>query len=198
MHNDHERLDDDLAGLVRRLKSLPPADERARGAILARVRGRRQVPWRTALAMAWEPSIPFLAAATLAVSALGAGYGARVLVEPAVVAPAAVIADRASGETADAALVSDNGLVPVQFVLSSADARSVSLVGDFNGWGETRTALNDPTGTGVWEATVQLPPGRHTYVFLVNDSVWTIDPRASASASDDYGRTSSVVLVTGR
>jgi len=75
-------------------------------------------------------------------------------------------------------------------------ARSVSLVGDFNGWGETQAVLRDPTRSGVWEVTLLLSPGRHTYAFLVNDSIWTINPRAATSADAEYGRPSSVVLVT--
>jgi 1,4-alpha-glucan branching enzyme len=92
----------------------------------------------------------------------------------------------------------DDGRVARQFILSDSSARSVTLVGDFNGWGEAPAVLKDPTGTGVWEVTLLLPPGRYTYAFLVNDSVWTIDPRAPSSPVGDYGRTSSVALVTGR
>ena len=31
---------------------------------------------------------------------------------------------------------------------------------------------------GVWIATVPLAPGRHAYVFVVDDTVWVTDPRA--------------------
>jgi hypothetical protein len=146
--------------------------------------------------MAWQPSVPFLAAATLAVAALGTGYAARVLVEPAPV----IAGGGGQIDGSQLVAVANDGRVPVQFLLPARDARSVSGVGDFNGWGETPAVLKDPTGTGVWEVTLLLPPGRHTYAFLVNDSVWTIDPdpRASTSADGDYGRTSSVILVTER
>jgi hypothetical protein len=191
-HHEREFLDEELGAVVRRLRAVPASDPHARAAILARVRGRRPAPWRAALAMAWQPSIPFLAAASLAVVALGAGYAARVLVEPGRSVVMAV------AEPSDLTLVPvvDDGRVPVQFVLSDSAARSVSLVGDFNGWGETQAVLRDPTRSGVWEVTLLLSPGRHTYAFLVNDSIWTIDPRMATSADAEYGRPSSVVLVT--
>lgn len=191
MHNEHDFLDEELGAVVRRLRATPVSDPRARAAILARVRGRRPAPWRAALAMAWQPSIPFLAAASLAVVALGAGYAARVLVEPDRSGPAVL-----AGADLALTLVVNDGRVPVQFVLSDSAAGSVSLVGDFNGWGETPAVLQDPTRSGVWEVTLLLSPGRHTYAFLVNDSIWTIDPRAATSADAEYGRPSSVVLVT--
>lgn len=193
-HHEHEFLDEELGAVVRRLRAVPASDPRARAAILARVRGRRPAPWRATLAMAWQPSIPFLAAASLAVVALGAGYAARVLVEPGSSGPSVL----AVAELSDLTLtpVANDGRVPVQFVLSDSSARSVSLVGDFNGWGEKPAVLQDPTRSGVWEVTLLLSPGRHTYAFLVNDSIWTINPRAATSADAEYGRPSSVVLVT--
>lgn len=193
MHNDRGFIDNELSAVIQRLQETPASDPRARAAILARVRGRRPAPWRAALAMAWQPSVPFLAAASLAVAALGTGYAARVLVEPA---PQTV--QLAVPEGPELVPVADDGRVPVQFVLADPSAATVSLVGDFNGWGESRAVLKDPTGTGVWEVTLLLPPGRHTYAFLVNDSVWTVDPRAASTSVGDYGHTSSVVLVGER
>jgi hypothetical protein len=56
--------------------------------------------------------------------------------------------------------------------------------------------MADPTGRDVWEVTVSLVPGRHTYAFLVNDSVWTLDPRMPQEQHPDFGTLSSVILVT--
>lgn len=193
MAEDREFFDNELSAVIERLQVTPASDPRARAAILARVRGRRPAPWRAALAMAWQPSVPFLAAASLAVAALGTGYAARVLVEPV---PQTVAVGSPDGP--ELLAVADDGRVAQQFVLSAPSAKSVSLVGDFNGWGETPAVLKDPTGTGNWSVTLLLPPGRHTYAFLVNDSVWTVDPRAASTSVGDYGRTSSVVLVGER
>jgi hypothetical protein len=187
-----ESPDDVLRALVRRLQVMPASDPRRRAAILARVRGRRQGQWRAALTLAWQPSVPLLAAAAVVVAAIGAGYTSRVLVEPPESAqPAAPLLAVASSN-------SSVRLVPQQFILSSRGANHVALVGDFNGWDPKANLLQDSTKTGVWEVTVALPPGRHAYAFLVNDSLWTVDPRAPKLDDPDFGRASSVILVNER
>jgi hypothetical protein len=127
------------------------------------------------------------------VAALGVGYVGRVLVEPG-----ATLANTAEIATPELVPVSNDGRVPKTFVLKQPGASSVTLVGDFNAWGEKSTVLRDPSGTGVWTVTVMLPPGRHSYAFLVNDSVWTADPRVPSLVDADFGRATSVVLVPER
>jgi hypothetical protein len=197
-------VDEVLGALVKRLQVMPASDPQLRAAILARVRGRRQGSWRAALAMAWQPSVPVLAAATIAVAALGLGYTGRVLVEPA---PEIARNLDASGSglpltTQGPVMAANDGnavrFVPTQFLLSSRGANRVALVGDFNAWDPGATVLQDPTRTGVWEVTVPLPPGVHKYAFLVNDSLWTVDPRAPKVDDPDFGRANSVILVNGR
>lgn len=200
MPEGREPVDEVIGALAARLQVMPVSDPRARGAILARVRGRRQAPWRAAFASvwAWQPSVPLLAAATLVVMALGAGY----VVRPMVDRTTDLAATSAATVTPGAIPVSNdvNAVrgVPRQFVLEARGARRVALVGDFNGWDAAATVLSDPTGSGVWEATVLLPPGRHTYAFLINDSLWTPDPRTAKFIDPDFGRASSVILVPDR
>src|SRR6185436_5145964 len=91
--------------------------------------------------------------------------------------------------------VSSTRPVPTTFILKANGANRVSIVGDFNGWDRSATALDDPSKSGVWEVTVPLTPGRHTYAFLVND-VWTVDPRMPQEKDPDFGNLSSVILVT--
>jgi hypothetical protein len=185
-----------LDALVTRLKVMPVSDPRARAAILARVRGRRQSPWRAAAVGAWQQWAPQLAAAAVIVVLVGAGYGARVIVEPK---PGDAVA---TGDTPTIPVVQvSNELastrpVPTTFILKAEAANRVSLVGDFNGWDRAATVLADPSKSGVWEVIVPLTPGRHTYAFLVNDSVWTVDPRMPQERDPDFGTLSSVILVT--
>jgi hypothetical protein len=193
--DERDQLDEMTSALVARLRAMPASDPRARAAILARVRGRRQAPWRTVLAEAWQPSMPLLAAASIAVAAIGIGYGARVMVEPA----APVVADNTTSAPDNGTLVTVSNVssraVPQQFILDAPKANRVALVGDFNNWDPTANALQR-SASGMWEVTVPLVPGRHTYAYLVNDSL-KLDPRAP-STSDDFGRASSVILVSGR
>ena len=196
MRDEREPLDEVVGGLVDRLRAMPASDPRMRAAILARVRRRRQAPWRAALGWALQPSVPMLAAATIAVAAIGVGYAGRVLVEPIAGVAEEPVAGPALTPVADA----PNAVrrVATQFILSSRDANRVVVVGDFNQWDETATPLQRLPGSGVWEATIPLSPGRHVYAYLVNDSLWTVDPRAQKADDPEFGRASSVILVPDR
>lgn len=55
-------------------------------------------------------------------------------------------------------------------------AKSVHVVGDFNGWSRTSTPMADPDGDGIWEAKVQLAPGIYQYRYLIDDGIWIKDP----------------------
>ncbi len=190
---DNEMFD----ALVARLKVMPVSDPQARAAILARVRGRRQSPLRATMIGAWQRSAQPLAAAAAVVLLLGAGYGARVFVEPAPeVDSVAMVEARTIPVMQVSNELASTRPVPTTFILKADGANRVALVGDFNGWDRGATALADPTKSGVWEVTVPLTPGRHTYAFLVNDSVWTVDPRMPQERDPDFGTLSSVILVT--
>jgi hypothetical protein len=97
-----------------------------------------------------------------------------------------------SGSTA-AILPSHDTVYVVRFVLADANARTVTLVGDFNAWAKRATPLR-PTKPGVWSAQVALPAGRHEYAFLVDGKRWVADPGAERLA-DDFDTPSSVVTV---
>ena len=85
--------------------------------------------------------------------------------------------------------------VAVQFVLDAAAAKSVALVGDFNGWNGSATPLARDSASGAWSVVAAVPPGRHVYAFLVDGKVWTLDPRAPKAKDSDYGAEQSVVIV---
>jgi anti-sigma factor RsiW len=46
----------------------------------------------------------------------------------------------------------------VRFVLKAPGARSVSVVGDFNGWSAKTHSMRDEDGDGIWTLTVNLRP----------------------------------------
>jgi hypothetical protein len=85
--------------------------------------------------------------------------------------------------------------VPVQFVLESKRANSVSVIGDFNAWDGTAAPLARDSASGVWSGVVNVRPGRHVYAFLVDGTVWTLDPRAPRTKDSDYGTEQSVMIV---
>ncbi len=83
----------------------------------------------------------------------------------------------------------------VQFMLVARNARTVSVVGDFNDWDPTATPLREAAGAGVWTITVPLAAGRHQYVFMVDGNRWTPDPAAPIAVEDDFGLPNSVITV---
>jgi hypothetical protein len=83
-----------------------------------------------------------------------------------------------------------------QFVLVAPDAKTVTLVGDFNDWNLSATHLARQDANGVWWVTVPLAPGRYRYAFVVDSTAWRSDPGAP-KAEDEFGRPNSVVTIGG-
>lgn len=87
----------------------------------------------------------------------------------------------------------------VRFVFMDSHARTIAVVGDFNGWDKHSTELTRTLNGKAWVASVSLAPGRHEYAFVVRDEAgehWVADP-AAATLHDDFGTVSSVVQVGG-
>jgi hypothetical protein len=82
----------------------------------------------------------------------------------------------------------------VRFVFADSSARSVSLVGDFNGWARDKTPLHATARAGVWSVSIPLAPGRHEYAFIVNGKQWVADP-LSPDNRDEFGTESSVLML---
>jgi hypothetical protein len=84
----------------------------------------------------------------------------------------------------------------VQFVLVAPTARTVSVVGDFNGWDPTHAEFRAKhQGGGVWSVTARVPVGHHRYSFVVDDTMWVADPSAPRVLDDDFGVPNSVLVV---
>jgi hypothetical protein len=88
-----------------------------------------------------------------------------------------------------------NATVYVQFVLASADAKTVSVAGDFNQWQQDAGALQDTDGDGVWTGLVAVQPGLHKYMFVVNGEEWVTDPRAEHYIDDGFGMRNALIAV---
>ena len=71
------------------------------------------------------------------------------------------------------------------FRFSAPEAMSVLLVGDFTHW-QKRGIPMHKSKDGIWVATVELPPGKHTYRFLV-DGDWRDDPECTLRVPNPYG-----------
>jgi 1,4-alpha-glucan branching enzyme len=93
----------------------------------------------------------------------------------------------------------------VVFRYYAPSARRVQVAGDWpgNNWargdgraGEANIGLmDDGDGDGVWERAIALPPGRHRYLFLVDENTWHTDPANPEEIEGGPARLCSFVLV---
>ena len=89
---------------------------------------------------------------------------------------------------------SDIVAIPWQPVFEHKTARRVSIVGDFNNWNpKTNEMVRD--ASGFWSAILPVMPGRHLYGFMVDDSVFVLDPRQPKARDPDLGGEVSVLMV---
>jgi 1,4-alpha-glucan branching enzyme len=86
-------------------------------------------------------------------------------------------------------------MVIVEFRMAAPGARSVALAGDFTKWSPDHR-LEDLNGDGVWTARVAIPPGVHTYMFVIDGSAWVTDPHAERYLDDGFGNRNAVLAVT--
>jgi hypothetical protein len=93
-------------------------------------------------------------------------------------------------------LRAESSLVVVHLMLEAPQARTVSVVGDWNAWDPSRDRLRDPKGDGTWVITLRLRKGEELrYQFLIDGERWVPDPRAPLQVDDGFGGTSSVLQI---
>lgn len=101
-------------------------------------------------------------------------------------APAAAHPVTAKAESRQAARVALQLVEPA--------AKQVYVAGSFNGWKPEATPLA-PLGDGRWKGQLNLGPGRHEYLFVV-DGKWLPDPNAKESVQNPFGGRNSVLTVS--
>jgi 1,4-alpha-glucan branching enzyme len=82
----------------------------------------------------------------------------------------------------------------INFICNASQAKTVSLVGDFNQWNPAAHPMTQMPDHS-WLLTVELKPGHHRYAFLV-DGVLTLDPRAQGITRNDKGERVCLVPVS--
>jgi hypothetical protein len=83
----------------------------------------------------------------------------------------------------------------VQFTLLAPEAKHVSLVGSFNGWGKDATTTMIMDFSGLWSVDVPLKEGEHTFMYLIDGTRWVTPPLAEDFVTDGFGQTNGVVIV---
>ncbi|GBD33569.1 1,4-alpha-glucan branching enzyme GlgB [bacterium HR33] len=160
------------------------ASPRLREAVMTRVRAAAASPWRRSWTWIATPRPVRISPLTGAL-ALAAAMALLLIARPQPSAePPVAPAAAASGSKA-------------RFVFIAPGAKSVAVTGDFVNWSPEGIPMEDRQGTGVWVAEVELPPGVHHYVFIVNGSEMVTDPNATR-VDDGFGQQNSVLLVPPR
>ena len=85
--------------------------------------------------------------------------------------------------------------VGFHFELHAPGADKVELLGTFNNWKTGDIVLNGPDASGHWTAAVELPEGRHEYIFLVDGERWVADPKGVTHRPDGFGRVNTVIRI---
>jgi len=187
------------------LRRLPPVDDLAVRRIVTAAAGRRdsrdaeasvRTGRRTRVIKPWI-------AIGLASAAAAAGFMVRGAWSPPTSdasRPVAAIAPSAAPPTAQAiravaGVAPDMAPIAQQFVLRSDAAHRVSVVGDFNGWNPANAPMTRSPDGDLWSVTIPVTPGRHTYGFMIDETVFVLDPRAPKSRDPDLGVEGSVMIV---
>jgi 1,4-alpha-glucan branching enzyme len=79
------------------------------------------------------------------------------------------------------------------FQISAPDAKTVRLLGDFNGWNPESHPMKKGK-TGNWKIDVSLPPGTYQFRYFIDQSWWMNDQTVGAMPNDQ-GSENSIVTV---
>lgn len=195
---DHE-TDPLVQRAVDELRRLPPLDEAAVRRIAGAAAAARLVSADDPVVGSFRPRVRWWVTIGLAAAALVVGFIARDLVSSETRAPVEIarapLPTVAPAPMHVAGAGSDVGLMPQQFVFDNTTARRVTVVGDFNNWSPTATPMSRSSDGAPWSVIVPLTPGRHVYGFMVNDSLFILDPRTPKARDPDLGTDASVLMV---
>jgi 1,4-alpha-glucan branching enzyme len=75
--------------------------------------------------------------------------------------------------------------------LIKPEAKQVCVAGSFNEW-KPETAPLSLKGNGRWVGNLEVKPGRHEYLFVV-DGQWMPDPNAKETVQNPFGGQNSVL-----
>ncbi|HNX74381.1 MAG TPA: hypothetical protein PLM07_07050 [Candidatus Rifleibacterium sp.] len=88
---------------------------------------------------------------------------------------------------------SSSGDNVVEFEFEDADAKKVSVVGNFNDWNKDTNTMK--LENGIWKCSVSLKPGKYEYQFVVNDTDWIVDPKSGNAVKNKYEGMNSIIEI---
>lgn len=79
---------------------------------------------------------------------------------------------------------------------ADAASDSVNVVGDFNGWDESKDAMKFDAKSGVWKKAISVKPGAsYEFRYLVDGQDWRNDEQADGYSPNPYYGQNSVLSV---
>ncbi len=89
--------------------------------------------------------------------------------------------------------IKSKNVCEVTFTLPEGiEAKTASVVGDFNGWDATQTPMKKTKGD--WQAKVGLPQSReYQFRYVVNGDEWFNEPEADRQVGNEHGSENSVI-----
>jgi hypothetical protein len=184
------------------LRKLPPADVAAMRRVVNAAAAARVTPFdgepgivspRRGRSIRVWMVVGIAAASAFVGFALRGASASRARTAPELVASSTSPASATIRPVASAEL--DAAPVKQAFVFNSGRAQRVFVVGDFNRWDPTATPMTRSSDGELWSAVIPIRPGRHMYAFMVDDSVFTLDPNAPKVRDPDLGAEGSIIIV---
>jgi 1,4-alpha-glucan branching enzyme len=86
----------------------------------------------------------------------------------------------------------------VRFTVRTPSVQSVAVAGGFNGWSASSHPMTRVGPDGVWSLVIPLPPGEHSFMYVVNDTQWLTPPQADDYVEDGFGNRNGLVIVRER
>ena len=193
-----DERDELIERVARTLSAMPTTKTGAVARVLMAVRANHAKPlpfWKRVARRFEDQSVSAAAAALLMAASLVIGFFARGPVSDVLVPLGSESGAAGTALQSVSNVSAESRSVPVAIAVELANAKSVSVVGDFNGWDPSVTPMQRVGKDGPWSATVQAKPGRHTYAFMVDGSTLVADPRAPRAKSSDFDGDASVMMV---
>jgi 1,4-alpha-glucan branching enzyme len=82
----------------------------------------------------------------------------------------------------------------ISFFYENPHAKTVCVVGSFNGWTPEVDALVK-VRAGEWKGTLMLPKGVYQYMYVIDGKTWVSDPEAHRTLEDGFGRINGLLVV---
>jgi len=80
-----------------------------------------------------------------------------------------------------------------RFVIYQSEIKQIEIAGSFTLW--QRIPLRQTGSSGYWEVTLEVPPGEHSFSYILDGDKIFADPTISAQEKDDFGTINSILTM---